>query len=209
MDPDALKEVWKTQSSQSCLTGDADQLLKDLERQAACFTAGIFWRDVREVGVALVLVPLWYFIGVKLSLPWTWYSVIPAMLWVATYMLADRKRHNRRPPEPGEPLRRHAESLLGRRLSIKSRCFVTCSGGISCRLRFRRSRSSAKSPVRNGRVAGSRLLGASMVVAIIVAAFAFIYWLNQCAVRAGLEPKRRELEALVLSLKDETSAASG
>src|SRR5271166_1787122 len=112
MDPDILKQAWKTQSSQSRLSVDAEQLLKDLERKARCFTTGIFWRDVREVGVALALVPLWCYLGVKSSLPWTWYLMVPAMLWVALYMLADRMRHNRQLPEPGEPLRRHAESLL-------------------------------------------------------------------------------------------------
>ena len=61
---------------------------------------------------SLLLVPLWLYLGVKLSLPWTWYLMVPALLWVAGYMLADRMRHKRQPPEPGEPLRQRVESSL-------------------------------------------------------------------------------------------------
>ena len=41
----------------------------------------------------LLMVPLWIYMGVKLSLPWTWYLTVPALLWVAGYMLVDRMRH--------------------------------------------------------------------------------------------------------------------
>ena len=69
----------------------------------------MFWRDLREVSVALLLVPLWLYLGVKNSSPWTWYLTVPALLWVAGYMLVDRIRHTRQPPEPGEPLRQRGE----------------------------------------------------------------------------------------------------
>ena len=112
MNPDNFKQAWQTQSSQTRLTIDAELLLKEVRRNQQCFTAMIFWRDVREVGTALLLVPLWLYLGVKHSLPWTWYLTVPALLWVAGYMLADRMRHKRQPPEPGEPLRQRVESSL-------------------------------------------------------------------------------------------------
>ena len=62
------------------------------------------WRDVREVGTSLVMVPVWLALGIGLSLPWTWYLTVPAMLWIAGFMLVDRKRHPRQASEPGEPL---------------------------------------------------------------------------------------------------------
>ena len=112
MDPDDFKQAWQTQSSQTRLTIDAELLLKEVRRNQRYFTATIFWRDVREVGVGLLMVPLWLYLGVKHSLPWTWYLMVPALLWVAGYMLADRMRHKRQPPEPGEPLRQRVESSL-------------------------------------------------------------------------------------------------
>ena len=65
MDPDDFKQAWKTQSSQTRLTIDAELLLKDVRRNQRCFAAAIFWRDVREVGTSLLLVPLWLYLGVK------------------------------------------------------------------------------------------------------------------------------------------------
>jgi len=47
-------------------------------------------------------------------------------------------------------------------------------------------------------------VGASEVVGIGVIVLAVVYWLNQYAVRSELEPRRRELESLLMSLEDET-----
>ena len=107
MDPDDFKQTWKAQSSQSRLTIDSELLLKDVLRNQHCFATAIFWRDVREVGTSLLMVPLWFYMGAILSLPWTWYLTVPVLVWVAGYMLAYRMRHHRQPPEPGEPLRQH------------------------------------------------------------------------------------------------------
>ena len=93
MDPDDFKRAWQTQSSQTRLTIDAELLLKEVEHNQRHFDATIFWRDVREVGTSLLMVPVWIYLGATLSLPWTWYLSVPAMLWVAGYMLADRMRH--------------------------------------------------------------------------------------------------------------------
>ena len=72
----------------------------------------IFWRDLREIGVSLVMVPVWFYLIAKHSLPWTAYLMVPALLWVAGFMLVDRWRHKRRRPEPGEPLGQRVASSL-------------------------------------------------------------------------------------------------
>src|SRR5262245_18995698 len=112
MDPDSFKQAWQTQTSQARLTIDAELLLKEVRRNQRYFTAMIFWRDVREVGISLLMVPVWLYLGVKHSSPWTWYLTVPALLWIAGYMLVDRMRHERQPPEPGDPLRQSVESSL-------------------------------------------------------------------------------------------------
>ena len=43
---------------------------------------------------------------------------------------------------------------------------------------------------------------------MFVIVLAVIYWLNQYSVRSELEPRRRELVALLMSLEDETTNAS-
>jgi hypothetical protein len=207
MNPDMFKQAWQTQTSQTRLTIDADLLLKEVRRNQQYFAVTIFWRDVREVGTALLLVPLWFYLGVKLSLPWTWYLTVPVLLWIAVYMLADRMRHKRQPPEPGEPLHQCVESSLAQvehqiyllrnvlwwyllPLALSMLAFF---GQIAWQLRL------------GGWWAA---LAVSGVLAFEVIVFAGVYWLNRYAVRCGLEPRRRELETLRMSLEDETPDAS-
>ncbi len=208
MIPDNFKQAWQAQSSQTRLTIDAELLLDEVRRNERNFTAMTFWRDVREVSVALLLVPLWLYLGVKQSSPWTWYLTVPALLWVAGYMLADRMRHKRQPSEPGEPLRQRAESLLAQvdhqiRLLRHVLWWCLLPLALSC-LAF------------VGQVAWQErsggwwtALSVSLVVALVVIVFTGVYWLNQYAVRFALVPRRQELETLLMSLKDETPAAIG
>ena len=50
------------------------------------------------------MLPLWFYLGITYSLPWTWYVVVPAFIWGAAFLLVDRMRHKQKPGEPGEPL---------------------------------------------------------------------------------------------------------
>src|ERR1700730_13715383 len=109
MSPDDWKRAWQTQTSHTQVKVDAELLLAEVRRNQRSFTATIFWRDVREVGVSLLLVPLWLYLGVTLSLPWTWYLTVPVLLWIAGFMLVDRKRFRRQHPEPSDSLRRCVE----------------------------------------------------------------------------------------------------
>jgi hypothetical protein len=112
MNPDSLKEAWQAQTSHTRLTIDADLLLKEVRRNQSAFTAIIFWRDVREVGVSLLMVPVWFYLGAKHSLPWTWYLGVPALVWIAGFMLVDRMRHQPHAVAPGESLSRRVAASL-------------------------------------------------------------------------------------------------
>ena len=109
MNPDPLQEAWQSQPQPAI---DADRLVREFRRGEQQFAAMIFWRDVREVGVSLVLLPVWVAMGVGIGLPWTWYLVMPGIVWIAAFMTADRMRQRRRRALPGEPLVRGVESSL-------------------------------------------------------------------------------------------------
>jgi hypothetical protein len=206
MNPDNLQQVWQSQPSQVRLTINADLLLKEVQRNQRAFTATIFWRDAREVGIALALVPVWIYLGIKTSAPWMWYLTVPALVWIALFMLVDRLRHKRQPPEPGEPLRQRIEISLAQvqhqiwllrnvqwwylaPLAVPMLAFL---GHLAWRER------ALGWPMA--------LLTAAMaaLVAFVVAA---VYRLNQTAIRSELEPRSQELEALLVSLKDETAVS--
>ena len=207
MNPDNFKQAWQTQTSQTRLTIDAELLLKELRRSQRYFAATILWRDVREVGTSLLMVPVWLYLGVKYSLPWTWYLTVPALLWIAGYMLADRMRHKRQPPEPGEPLRQRVESSLAQvEHQIRLLRNVLWWYLLPLFLPMLAFFGQVAWQERSG--GWWTALAVSPVVALGAIVFAGVYWLNQYAVRAGLEPRRRELESLLMSLDDETHGAS-
>ena len=64
---DDLKKAWQSQTSPQRLTLDAGLVLNEVRRNERQFAATIFCRDVREVGVALLLVPVWIYMGIKTS----------------------------------------------------------------------------------------------------------------------------------------------
>jgi len=200
---DDLKQAWQGQPR---LTVDADLLLKEVQRNEQSFAVMIFWRDFREVGVALVMVPLWIYLGIKDALPWTWYLTIPVLLWFAGYMLVDRRRHQRQPSE-GEPLRRHVEGSLaevehqiGLLRSVHRWALLPMAVAM---LAFF---GQAAWQERGG--GWWTVLFVSMVSIFGVSVLAGIYWLNLYAVRAMLEPRRLELKTLLMSFEDETPEAS-
>src|SRR5215211_6546482 len=104
MDLDSYQKAWQSQSSQPRVTIAADLLLKEVQRSQRSFRATIFHRDFREVAIGLLMLPLWFFLGHWLYLPWTWYLAVPAITWVILFILVDRIRHKQQPSEPGEPM---------------------------------------------------------------------------------------------------------
>lgn len=198
--PDDLKRAWQGQPR---LTVDADLLLKEVQRKERRFSTMIFWRDFREVGLALVLAPLMIYLGLKNSSPWAYYLMVPVLLWIAGFMLVDRARHQRRPsPDSGEPLRRHLESSLAEvehqiRLLRNVHWWAllpmaVAMLGFFCQVAWRE---------RGG--GWWTALSVSMVVGLEGGLLGGVYWLNRYAVRAMLEPRRLELNTLLMSFQDE------
>ena len=203
MNPDVLKEAWLAQRSQTRLTIDADLLLKEVRRNQKAFTAMLFWRDVREIGVSVVIVPIWLYLGIRYALPWTWYLAVPGFLWIAGFMIADRKRHKPHAPEPGEPIGQRVESSLAQ---VEHQIWLLRNVlwwyllplGLAILAFFGQCAWEA-------RAGGWRtVLNIMGIVVVEVLVFAGVYWLNQHAVRSQLEPRRHELQGLLAGLKHTT-----
>ena len=108
MSLDKYQQAWKAESSQVRVTFDADLLSKEVQKSHERFRSLIFWRDVREVGASLVMVPVWFVLGNIIPVPWTWWLTVPVLFWIAGFMLVDRNRHPQTPSDPGEPLSYYA-----------------------------------------------------------------------------------------------------
>ena len=100
MDLDRFQKAWQSQASQTRVTIDADLLHREVRRSEQTFRAMIFGRDFRELAIGLVMLPLWFYLGHRYMLPWTWWLAIPAITWVCLFIVVDRIRHK---PEPSAP----------------------------------------------------------------------------------------------------------
>ncbi len=199
MNPDELQQLWQSQTAGRRLTIHADVLLQQVQRNKKSFETTIFWRDAQEIGVALVMVPLWFWLGGRFELPWTWWLSIPALLWIAAFMIVDRIRQRRRQPKPGEPLRTCVEASLAQvehQIWLLRNVFwwyLLPPGGAMGAF-FAQCAWSARE--------GGWMVGLIMggVVALETLVLWGVYWLNQTTVRNELEPRRRELQSLLASL---------
>jgi hypothetical protein len=200
MDSDPLQEAWQSQPRPSL---DADELVRELRRGEQQFAAMIFWRDAREVGVSLLLLPVWVAMGVGIGLPWTWYLVMPGIVWIAAFMTADRLRQRGRRALPGESLVRGVQGSLAEvehqiwllrnvhwwyllPLAVPMMAFFAHTF-------WRASRGNV----------WEAAIATTLAAAIVGGVYGWVYWLNQKAVRSTLEPRQRELQGLLKSLKDE------
>ena len=200
MDPDPLQEAWQSQPLPAV---DTDQLVEEFRRGQQQFAAMIFWRDVREVVISLLLLPVWVGMGVGIGLPWTWYLVMPGLVWIAAFMTADRRHQRRQRALPGDSLVRGVESSLAEvehqiwllrnvhwwyllPLAVPMLAFFA-------HIFWRLSRGN----VREAAIA------TSFVTVVVGGVYIWIYWINQKAVRSTLEPRRQELTSLLRSLLDE------
>jgi hypothetical protein len=201
MDPDKYQQAWQVQSAQSRVTIDANLLLKEVQHTQRHFRATIFWRDFREIGVALLMIPLWLYLGARFALPWSWYLTVPALVWIAGFIQVDRMRHQKQPGEPGEPLLHSVQESLAQvshQIWLLRNVFwwylLPCTISV---LAFFAHVAWLESRDLWG------FLGPVLFVTVL---YVGIYYLNQYAVRSQLEPRRQELLALLASLKDETNS---
>ena len=200
MNFETLQKAWQSQNAGAKVTIDADVLLKEVRRKQRQFRATIFWRDVREVSVALLAVPLWIYLGREMHRSWTWYLFIPVFLWVAGFHLADRIRQKRRQPKPGDTLRECIESSLAQiehQIWLLLNVFwwnVLPFGAVTAVYFAQRAWLA-----RNHGLTALSNWGEVAAVAVLI--FWGVYWLNQFAVRKYLEPRRQEMEALLESLR--------
>ena len=218
---DELRQAWQSQTSPRRLTLDAELVLNEVRRNERQFAAMIYCRDLREVGVALVLIPVWFYLGFKQSLPWSWYVVVPGLIWIAAFMLIDRHRQRPHQSQPGDSLRTSVEKSLAQ---VEHQIWllrnvlwwyllpivIAVAGFMGAEfweveLMTRQAAPNGPHPTPAGETGliviravgfGSVLLG----FAVVIILYRWIYRLNQSAVRRKLEPRRDELQSLLASL---------
>lgn len=202
MAPDEYQKAWQAEATRTRVTINADLLRGEVQRHHSNFQAVIFWRDFREVGASLLMLPAWIYLGVRYSLPWTWYLTVPSLIWVAGFMLVDRMRHRQKAGEQGEPLVECVTESLAQvehqiRLLRNVFWWYLLPFCISILAFFTQVFWEASSAWWEFIVA----LTVSGLALFLV--YGVVYVMNQQAVRKQLEPRRQELQTLLANLSDE------
>jgi len=205
MNPDKYQQAWKADAAQTRVTIDADVMSQEVQRSHRGFQSTIFWRDVREVGVSLLLLPIWFVMGFTMSLPWTWYLTVPALIWVTGFILVDRRLHPQRPSEPGEPLLYNVKESLRQ---VEHQIWLLRNVFWWYLLPFSISIMAFFLHV-TWQITGvwwAFVILAGFPALFLLVIYGWIYRLNQSAVREQLEPRRQDLLKLVASLEAETTS---
>jgi hypothetical protein len=200
MSLDELQQRWQSQG-EARLRVEPELLLGEMRRNQRNFKLTIFWRDFREVFVGAVMA---VFFG------WKWWegdhwpllAAAVSMVWVVGFILIDRFMRRGRTNKYGESLLGCVESSLEdveHQIWLLQNVFwwYLLPPGIALTMWF------AYMAMKPEASLWMRLVAFSVPWGICVLVYWGVYWLNQLAVRAHLEPRRQELLAVRESLLKE------
>jgi hypothetical protein len=198
MNFEELQEAWQSQDTSAKVTIRADALLKEVRRKQRQFRATIFWRDVREVGVAAFLTWLFLHWAIR-DREWALYLLAFACFGVGMFMLVDRWLQRKKRPVTNDGVRACVEASL---IQVKHQIWLLKNvfwwyllpiqvglGALICSVGWQ---------VRLGGL--GVILGLAGYAVFCGLLCWGLYHLNQMAVRKSLEPRRLELETLLSSL---------
>jgi hypothetical protein len=205
------KNYWQKDAAASKLTIDSDLLIREVKRNKDAFESTIFWRDFREVAVAVIMVGVFLYDAFKRAenmwIAGSYVILAITCLYVAAFFIIDR--HLQRKKEPG-----HTESLLAciesslrqvnHQIWLLKNVFwwylLPPGAGVAMVLIAINCHLFSVLPAK------LVLLECLFVALIVVLVFWGVYWLNQHAVRKDLKPRRDELESLLKNLANGNNA---
>lgn len=200
MNFDDFQKSWQSQDAGKKISVNADVLLNEVRRNQRNFRRMIFWRDLREVSVAALLAPVFVYGGWKTH--WTLYLSAFACLVVGADMVLDRLQQKKKTPDLHGSLKDCAATSLA---EVSHQIWLLKNIlwnyilplTLPTFLFFGWCAWSVPSPV------GLKILFLLFLVGFVLLVDVGVYWLNQYAVKKGLEPRRRQLERLLDEIEPE------
>lgn len=204
MELDKYQQAWKSDAAQVRVSIDTDLLTKEMQRSRQAFRSTVFWRDVRELGFGLLMIPIWIYLGIAMALPWTWYLEIPASIWVIGFTMLDRRLHPQKAGPPNESLLHCSKESLRQvehQIWLLRNVFwwyllpyTVAIMAFFVHVSWQASREWWEFFATVG--------GYGLLTLFI---YGVTYLVNQSVVRLQLEPHRKELLNLVASLEEESN----
>lgn len=208
MNLDKFQRAWKVDASELKVTFDSELLSQQVQQSHDKFRNIIFWRDVREVSVSLLMIPIWLAMGIGMSLPWSWWLTVPVLLWIAGFMLIDRKLHPKAASDPGQPLLFYAKESL---TQVEHQIWLLRNIFWWYLLPFTISLMAFFIHVAwntTGTWWGC-ILVTTPFGAVLFRVYRKIYRLNQKAVDEQLQPRQEHLQRIVANLESDDASDGG
>lgn len=200
MNFDDFQKSWQSQAAAQKISINADVLLREVRHNQQQFRRMIFWRDVREVGVAAVLVPIFIYTGWKTH--WTLYLGAFACFVVGADMVLERFRQKKKTPDLHGSLKDCAATALAEvdhQIWLLKNILWNYILPLSVPILLFFGWSTWDMPLP----LAVKIPFLLFLIGLGVAMDVFVYWLNQFAVKKQLEPRRRELEKLLNEIEPE------
>ena len=199
---DELKKTWRSQKGDPKLAIDPGLLLKEIKRNKEDFESSIFWRDIGEIGCAILLTAVFSYYGIRDNL---WPMLLLALLCmgVGIFLVADRMVQKRRQPCLSDSIFNCAKSSLAQinhQIWLVKNILWWYLLPLGVGLIFFFSYVGISVMISENPSIGYLLFFLTCIFGTILLYWG-IYWLNQRAIRKGLAPRKRELEDILNSLK--------
>lgn len=203
MNLEELQEAWSNQGDdqQDHLLGaqPPELLVARLRRKRRSFERIVFWRDLREAGIAFPVAAFFAYCG-WITPIWSFYVLAGCCAFVGIFITVDHLRQRKKRASLAEPVLANIASALG---EVEHQIWLLRAVIWWYLLPFfiGLAMTSVHMALTHSHNSGEPFEFPIVQLVVFAALYATIYFLNQVAVHLALKPRRAELAALLESLK--------
>lgn len=204
MEFEDLQNQWQKEGGDAKVSVSYDVLLKEIKRGKSYFDAMVFWRDVREIGVGIVLIILFLVVGMSHD-AWPYIILSGCILFVCLFLIIDKIRNKKNRLMDGtlKDCVKNSLAEVNHQIWLLRNVFwwyllpfllgflVT---GIWMEFYINRGVGASLGEPKSMQSSILDFLVGLWFPAVL---FIGVYWLNRWAVKSELLPRKKELEDLL------------
>ena len=195
MNASELEDIWKRQQAVTPSPETLSRITASVRESDGRFRRKIWWRDLREIGAALVVAGFFILVG-QTWLRWisVGCSLFVAAVIISSRLILKRDRENSSVIARLREMIRETEMQIKLLRSVLWWYLLPCGIGTIAFV--------LDHPFKFSKISPSNLL---IFGGMIAASFLGVYWLNQRAVRKVFEPRRARLQRALAELSQESA----
>ena len=204
MSLDGFQKAWDSEALPPQVTFNAELLAREVERSSEAFRSSIFQRHLGQIEAVIWIILTWCLMGFFLSPPWTWYLMIPVLLWMVIVYAVTLKQYARHPVVSGQPVLDSVKGSLSQvehqiRLMRNLPWWNLLPTAIAMLVFFAQVTWQMNLPW------WARLLVIGLWTLLLYVAFRGMWRMNDLSVQKELEPRRSELKRVIGNLEGENA----